>query len=122
MESEYLTNARDELLEVLQSHGVALDEILCAMVGHEVETEEPDPETGSYFVTLHTQLPLGHDAATRDAFFESLNFEYYAGYGAQTVFGTVWLTQHRWVERNEYDGSEWWEFRSFPPIPERLNA
>lgn len=43
---------------------------------------------------------------------------YDAGFGGQEiasdllVVGCDW-----WLERHEYDGSEWWEFKSLPPKP-----
>lgn len=46
------------------------------------------------------------------------NFEYYAGYGtnkidlALEVVGKDW-----WLEREEYDGSEWWTYKSRPQTP-----
>jgi len=47
--------------------------------------------------------------------------EYYSGYGLQeipdnlVVVGDDW-----WLERAEYDGSEWWEFKTMPKIKEVL--
>jgi len=47
--------------------------------------------------------------------------EYYCGYGAPeiaedlVVVGDGW-----WLERAEYDGSEWWEFKTIPKIKEGL--
>jgi hypothetical protein len=46
--------------------------------------------------------------------------KYDAGFGAQEVgvdllvVGPDW-----WLERHEYDGSEWWEFKSPPRKPDR---
>lgn len=36
------------------------------------------------------------------------------------LFATVWLTEGRWLTRGDYDGSEWWDFHSYPPIPTDL--
>ncbi len=49
------------------------------------------------------------------------NFDYDDGYGCTEVnqslkvVGADW-----WLERGEYDGSEWWEFKTMPicPAPE----
>jgi len=46
-----------------------------------------------------------------------LDFRYDGGYGGQELFGTVWLKDGTWMERGEYDGSEWWEHRTRPEIP-----
>ena len=50
-------------------------------------------------------------------FMNRLDFEYYAGYGSQELFGTVWFEDGTWLDRNEYDGSEWWVYLSTPEIP-----
>lgn len=48
----------------------------------------------------------------------SANFEYDRGYGADfidrnlKIVGDSW-----WMERHEYDGSEWWEFKTLPIRP-----
>ena len=48
-------------------------------------------------------------------------FNYNCGFGTAilheflTVAGRYW-----WLERHEYDGSEWWEFKSLPPKPEGI--
>ena len=51
-------------------------------------------------------------------FLELANVEYDDGYGAPEVatdlivVGDGW-----WIERHEYDGSEWWEFKTLPQMP-----
>lgn len=47
-----------------------------------------------------------------------LDFEYDNGYGGQELFGNIWYTDGTWSERGEYDGSEWWEHKVCPAIPE----
>lgn len=51
--------------------------------------------------------------------FETLaNLEYDRGFGtAEIATDLVILFRDRtWMERGEYDGSEWWEYRT-PPVP-----
>lgn len=54
-----------------------------------------------------------------DDFAKQANFEYDAGYGSEEipvdliVAGDDW-----WLERAEYDGSEWWEFKAVPAEPD----
>ena len=46
---------------------------------------------------------------------QMLNFEYDGGYGLQNVEPTLKIIGYDWwMERHAYDGSEWWEFKSFP--------
>ena len=46
------------------------------------------------------------------------NTFYDSGFGAAEIRGDlIIIGRDWWLERNEYDGSEWWEFRTMPPIP-----
>lgn len=48
------------------------------------------------------------------------NFEYDAGYGGNEItLDLVIVGDDWWLERGEYDGSEWWEFKR---LPERAQA
>lgn len=66
-------------------------------------------------------LLVGYTQQDYEKFLESINFEYDAGYGTQKITGTIWITDGSWYERSEYDGLEWWEYKSTPPIPKQLN-
>lgn len=48
-----------------------------------------------------------------EAFIEAADVEYDEGFGAQKVAEDliVVLKDGSWLERSEYDGSEWWGFR-----------
>lgn len=45
-----------------------------------------------------------------------LNFTYDDGYGSQEIFGFIVFKDGTWLERDEYDGSEWWDFKSKPTL------
>ena len=48
-----------------------------------------------------------------------LNVDYDSGYGGQEIACDLLLVgKDFWLERHEYDGSEWWEFKRFPNMPE----
>ena len=47
---------------------------------------------------------------------DDLNFTYYNGYGSQELFGIVYFNDNTWLERGEYDGSEWWEHITTPTL------
>lgn len=59
--------------------------------------------------------------ATVDKFIKLANFEYDDGFGGTEislklkVVGDNW-----WLERHEYDGSEWWEFKELPTKGEQV--
>lgn len=44
--------------------------------------------------------------------------EYYNGYGGAEVYEALVIVfkDGGWMERGEYDGSEWWEFKKTPNI------
>lgn len=43
-----------------------------------------------------------------------LDFNYDNGYGRQKLFGYIWYSDGSWSEREEYDGSEWWQHQTVP--------
>lgn len=57
----------------------------------------------------------GEFQITKDNFIECSNTEYDNGFGAPEVAtDLVIVGVDFWLERHEYDGSEWWEFKSMP--------
>ena len=68
-------------------------------------------------------LREGYHIGEYEEFLHRLDFEYDNGYGGQQVYGTVWLMEEgTWLERGEYDGSEWWEHKKCPSIPDELKS
>jgi hypothetical protein len=102
-------NAKDELNKVISGR---YSNVKCASIKH-------GPDFGDV-TQAQIELKEGYSDAELDAFLDSLDFEYENGYGCQELFGTVWLNDGTWLERGEYDGSEWWEHRVCPEIPETL--
>jgi len=48
------------------------------------------------------------------------NFEYNNGYcGNEVASYLLVVGKDFWLERHEYDGSEWWEFKTMPKKPRR---
>ena len=90
-----LTNLFKEVDEVLGRNGKCLSDIRFIMGGgYEISIED--------FVRIAAEV------------------NYYGGYGHQyipedmMIVGDDW-----WLERGEYDGTEWWEFKRLPERPER---
>lgn len=47
--------------------------------------------------------------------------EYDNGFGTQEVATALLVVgEDFWLERHEYDGSEWWEFKQLPKMPAQL--
>ena len=57
---------------------------------------------------------------TWDHFAKIANVEYNNDYGSQEVcYDLVVVGKDWWLERHEYDGSEWWEYKQLPVRPEK---
>ena len=58
-----------------------------------------------------------HTKMTVKEFLEHANVEYNGGYGIEEINTKLILVgKDFWLERHEYDGSEWWEYKSMPNI------
>ena len=61
------------------------------------------------------ELRSNRDEQDEYLFLEDLaSINYDNGYGGQDLFGTIVFKDGIWLERGEYDGSEWWEYRKLP--------
>jgi hypothetical protein len=100
-------NAREEFL----SH-IGGRKVLCAQIKH---GDDYDDDSKVF------NLTTGSTEEDRTQFLTDIDFEYDSGYGGQRLFGTIWYEDGTWSERGEYDGSEWWEHRERPQIPEELD-
>ena len=47
---------------------------------------------------------------------DQLDFKYDNDYETQKLFGIVFFNDNTWLERGEYDGSEWWEHITAPTL------
>lgn len=56
-------------------------------------------------------------------FVKLANVEYDDGYGSPEVNMRLLIVgEDWWMERHEYDGSEWWEFKTMPTRPKTVLA
>lgn len=54
-------------------------------------------------------------------FWELADRMYDAGYGGQEVAEDLLVVgENWWLERHEYDGAEWWEYKELPEEPETI--
>ena len=67
-------------------------------------------------------LPIGYSDSAMHNFLQAINYQYDSGHGGQEVYGTIWYADGTWSERVEYDGSEWWEHKSCPQIPDDMKG
>ena len=58
-----------------------------------------------------------HTKMTVKDLLEHANVEYNGGYGIEEINTKLILVgKDFWLERHEYDGSEWWEYKSMPNV------
>ena len=56
-------------------------------------------------------------------FLEHANVEYDDGYGIEEINTDLILVgKDFWLERHEYDGSEWWEYKSMPNVSDFVDG
>ncbi len=49
--------------------------------------------------------------------------DYDSGYGGNEIpMDLVVVGEDFWLERHEYDGSEWWEYKKFPKKPDQVKS
>ena len=88
-----MTNLLKETKETLELHSKTFDDVI--FVGDDF---------------THTKM-------TVKEFLEHANFEYDDGYGLEEINTNLILVgKDFWLERNTYDGSEWWEYKSMPNV------
>lgn len=113
-----MLNAKDEYLRHVTEVNVP---VLCCKV--EMFKSRPwSPWQDSVVPDVMTGLRPGWSADELRGFLKALDCNYDNDYGRQILFGTIWYTDGSWSEREEYDGSEWWEHRKSPELPVEFKA
>ena len=86
-------NLKEETLEVLEERGKTWEDVKFIQ--------------GKDFVVINS----------KEEILELMNVEYDGGYGAPEVAEDLIIVGEKWwLERHEYDGSEWWEYKELPTI------
>jgi hypothetical protein len=94
-----LTNLLSETLKALASAGKSPSDVLWVGRLKKFYCNRPDEAV----------------EGTWDQFAEfAKDFDYDAGYGGTYVANLFVVGDDWWLERGEYDGSEWWEFKTLP--------
>lgn len=59
----------------------------------------------------------GNQIIPKDEWEKLLNVDYNDGYGANEIYSKLAVVgKDFWLERHEYDGSEWWEYKTLPAL------
>ena len=103
-------NAKEEFLD-----NTSRNKVKCAEISYSAGCLWEEQSTVGEII-----LKVGYTSEELEEFLNQLDFDYDAGYGGQELFGTVWFEDGGWMDRREYDGSEWWETYYCPSIPEEL--
>lgn len=89
-----MTNARQELLTIL-------------------DNIDKTPSDISWMLVYTADYSDISEAFTS---IDQLDFTYDSGYGTQKLFGVVFFNDNTWLDRGEYDGSEWWDYITTPTL------
>lgn len=104
-----MANLLQETIEILKEHNKSENDIL--WVGRiEVQC------VSDYYDSQDVRCPTVKN--TWEWFKSKANFEYDNGYGgAEIPLSLVVVGEDFWLERHEYDGAEWWEYKRMPTEP-----
>lgn len=108
-------NVKEELLEIITKRGL---KIKCASIYTQDYDFIPEIDKWGYIKPKNCILKVNYNQQDYKDFLQSLDFEYDDGFGRQELFGIVLFEDNSWLERYEYDGSERWDYRTTPQIPE----
>jgi len=56
-----------------------------------------------------------------ESFLNFLDRKYDSGYGGQNLYGVIFCEDGVWMQRGEYDGSEWWDIYKYPDMRETFS-
>ena len=95
-----MQNLKQETLEILARNGKTAEDVLWIGL-----SEHPFDKTKCVELT-------------KEKFWRCADRVYDDGYGGQEVDGSLVIVgKDWWLERAEYDGSEWWEYKTMPEKP-----
>jgi len=96
-----MKNAKQEFLDIIKNYKLIAAEITFG-----------DTYSGENKYLLK---PL-YNQKDYDNFLLSIDKEYNNGYGGQELFGVIFCEDGVWMQRGEYDGSEWWDIYQYPDM------
>lgn len=110
---------KEQLLVRLKAENLDSSCIIAAVLEREIINDAYDPKTQDEdyrYRSEHLVLRVGHTDDDRRAWLDQLDEDDDA-----LLSGTVWLTESRWLAREDYDGwARRWEFYACPALPESV--
>lgn len=101
---EEMENLLRETISELEEHGKTLDDVV--WIGEEAR------------INYYTKEIIDGYTISKSQFLELANRNYDDGYGGLEVNEHLLVVgKDFWLERYDYDGSEWWEYKTQPIQP-----
>jgi hypothetical protein len=101
--AEELCNLKDETISILEKHGLTPSDIK--------------------FISVSGRNDEEYEISIEDFFAAAECFDYDHGYGLEVVNHSLKIVGDGWwLDRREYDGSEWWEFHTPAQRPAKKAA
>ena len=100
-----LINAKDEYLRAVKG---------CKVIAASIDFQTIRDESKFKLNPLYTKDEY-------DKFLNFLDFDYDNGYGGQLLYGVIFCENGIWLQRGEYDGSEWWDIFKYPDMRESFD-
>lgn len=104
-----MINVLDEIESFLRYHELSWKDVICADIIKDNGWSEVD----------RLQLGLNYTSEDLEHFKSEAYLIDYTEHSHQKLFGNVWLTKNRWIERvfSIYEVSSRWELKQMPEIP-----
>lgn len=94
-----MENLYDETIDILKENGKTEDDVV-------------------WFGEIFGIYNIENYRYPRDKFKEILNYNYDSGFGIPEISEFLYIVgKDWWLERHEYDGLEWWEYKTLPNKP-----
>lgn len=104
-----MVNLLKETLKIIENNGKNVDEIKFVRC-----------KWGEW---TNTRVVYYEHYMSWEDFVEQADRRYDEGYGVTIVKDDLQIVgKNWWLERHEYDGSEWWEFKSLPKKPNEYKS
>ena len=100
-------NLKEETLEIFEGIGKTIDDVQECFIKYETHINK----YGNW-VNKPKKLILCSGIFNID----KLDINYDDGYGTQEIFGFISFKDGTWMERGEYDGAEWWDYKKCPTV------
>lgn len=100
-----MRNAKEEYLRAIEGYNV-----IAASINFQTIRDESEFKLKPLYTTEEY-----------NDFLNFLDVEYDNGYGGQNLYGVIYCEDGIWLQRGEYDGSEWWDIFKYPDMRESFD-